>query len=153
MSGKIKSNEKNGKTKVRPPHLFKPGQSGNPLGRTKGSPSLRWFKEHIKNREVEIIDRVVDLAISGNSTAMELVVTRMVPAYQPTDDHVEVEGYNEAKTRSDKAKIISDGIGSGKVTPNQGAIMMTVLEKSAKIQEVDDLEARMKAIEEAMSKK
>lgn len=154
MTGKTtKPNDKRLKPRIKPPHLWKPGQSGNPAGKPKGSPSLRWFTEHIKHKKIEIVDRVVELAMHGNEKAMELVVTRMIPAYQPSDDHVELDGYKEATTRSDKARIVSDGIGAGTVTPNQGVVIMTVLEKAAKIQEVDDLAVRMEAIEKAMNKK
>jgi hypothetical protein len=148
----VDKRSENGKKPHHKTPLWKKGQSGNPAGKPKGCGALSWFNTFIKSRREDILNSIVDRAMHGNSTAMELVVTRMIPSFQPADEAINLEGFKEAKTRTERAQVVSDGVSSGVITPNQGVVIMTVLEKAAKIQEVDDLANRIEAIEKTVKK-
>lgn len=153
MTGKSENPTDGRRNNGRLPHLWKKGQSGNPAGKPKGTGSLAWFNTHVRARREDIINSVIDRAMKGNSTAMELVISRMIPSFQPADEAVNLEGFKEAPTRTERAKIVTEGVSEGVITPNQGVVIMTVLEKASKIQEVDDLSQRIEAIEKAIKKK
>lgn len=76
------------------PHMFKPGQSGNPKGLPKGTVQfktrlLRRLEEQLefpdfvnnKKKKAEIIDAVVDklitMALKGNTKALEMIIDRI----------------------------------------------------------------------------
>lgn len=126
---------------------WKPGQSGNPSGKPKGCGRLSWFNTLIKDQREEILLSIVERAKNGNATAMELVASRMVPVFMPQDETVEIEGFVEAKTRSEKANLITTSVAKGEITPNQGAAVMASLEKESKINETDDLAKRIEELE------
>lgn len=129
---------------------WKKGQSGNPSGKPKGCGRLSWFNALIKDQREEILLSIVERAKSGNSTAMELVASRMVPVFMPQDEHIEIEGFKEAATRSEKANLINESIASGEITPNQGASLMSSLEKESKINESDELAKRLEELEKKL---
>lgn len=153
MTGKtIKVDDKR-KTRKLPPHLWKKGQSGNPSGKPRGCGRLSWFNEHIKDKRAEIIDKVVAEALKGQEVAMQLVISRMIPQFAQNDEEVHLEGFKEAKTRIEKANLVANSIAEGIITPNQGAVLMGVIEKNAKISEIDDLLPRLEALESLLKAK
>jgi len=69
-------------------HLFQPGQSGNPAGRTKGSKNKHTLlKEAVKQQAEDlvlrkfknVVDTTVKLAEEGDSTCLKILWDRFVP--------------------------------------------------------------------------
>lgn len=60
---------------------FKPGQSGNPAGRPKGSVNLitRAAQEKLAERVDEILEQAISLATSGDIHALKLLIPRLLP--------------------------------------------------------------------------
>ena len=80
--------------------LWKPGQSGNPKGRPKGSKNkLSLLREAVlesaedivlRNFE-DIVQSTVELAKQGDATALKIVWDRIIPAKRTVEDKVEGE--------------------------------------------------------------
>lgn len=70
-----------GKSKRRPPPVetrFKPGQSGNPTGRRKGSGIIGLLHQALTpERKKAIVNRVVTMAAAGDLRALELILDRL----------------------------------------------------------------------------
>ena len=59
---------------------FKPGESGNPEGRPKGSLNRRTqLVRLLEPRAEELVNKMVELALGGDSNALRLCIERLIP--------------------------------------------------------------------------
>ena len=65
---------------------FKPGESGNLVGRPKGITDKRVkLRELLQPHAQELIDKLVERAKLGDSWAMKLCIDRLIPPAKPDD--------------------------------------------------------------------
>ena len=99
---------------------FKPGQSGNPDGRPKGSKDKRTaLRELLQPHAEELVTKVVELAKGGDTIALRLCLERLIPAYRASDcliTLVDIEG-----TLTEKGEKIISAMGNGEVTPSDAS--------------------------------
>lgn len=77
------------------PHLFKPGQSGNPAGRPKGSVNkyTQLARELLSSRGEEIVQVVIDKALKGDVHCLKMCMDRIVPQQKAVEiKHTKDEG-------------------------------------------------------------
>ena len=123
---------------------FLPGRSGNPKGRT---PEIGKVRELLEPRREELVQKAVDLALDGDGVALRLCVDRLAPQPKATAEPVTVPGLREAETLTEKAGAIVDAIGAGAIPPDVGASLLGALGTVARITELDELAARVAALE------
>ena|ERR1700692_1781061 len=132
---------------------FKKGCVSNPKGKPKGKSRVAWFNQYIREKREQIIDKVVQEALKGEEVAMQLVVSRMIPQLAHSDEEIYLDGFTDAKTRTEKACLVSDAVANGVISPGQGAIMMGVIEKHVKIAEAEDVLPRLEELERQIKEK
>lgn len=128
--------------------MFKPGVSGNPAGRTPGTGKVNQYRKLLESRLPELVDVLVTQALSGEPTALRMCFERLIPAYRSESIPVNLPITEKINLVEIGNKIIS-AIGNGEISPDQGAQVLSALSNQAKLQEVTELEQRIKALEEA----
>ncbi len=138
-----------GKTKGRP------FQTGNKFG--KGRPqgsrnSATLALQMLLDGEGEEITRTaIELAISGNETALRLCLERLIPIRKDRPVAVKFPSVIDAKGIGDAFDQLLGQVSKGRLTPMEAATLANILESRRKTLETEVLEARITAIE-AMAK-
>lgn len=128
---------------------FKPGQSGNPDGRPKGSRNKTTLAvEELLDGEAEALTRkAIEKAKGGDTVALRLCLDRICPARR--DRHIEFElpKMEAAKDAATAAAAIVGAVARGEITPNEAGELGRLVEAFAKTLQVSDHEARLEALE------
>jgi hypothetical protein len=68
-------------------HLYKPGQSGNPRGRPKGSKNkMKALAEGlIGTNASKIVRKVIEMALKGDQACLKMCMDRIIPAQRAID--------------------------------------------------------------------
>jgi hypothetical protein len=123
---------------------FAPGVSGNPKGKPKGAGLLR--QQLLKHAE-EVMDKVVESARNGDLQASKLVLERILPALRPESMPISIPQVATGNML-DRGTQIVEAMLQGGINVQQGMDLMSSIMSLAKLKEVDELTARVKAIEE-----
>ena len=124
------------------------GQSGNPKGRPPGRGQSAQFREALASKLPAILESVVKAAIEGDMTAARLVLDRCLPALKPLESSIEGMALPTG-TLTQQARDILASVSRGELAPGQGAQLVASIGAVAKIAEVDELTARIEALEKA----
>ena len=131
-----------------PPKPWKPGESGNPRGRPPGRGQSAQFREALASKLPAILESVVKAAIEGDMTAARLVLDRCMPALKPLESSIEGMALPTG-TLTQQATDVLSAVARGELAPGQGAQLVASIGAVAKIAEVDELTARIEALEKA----
>ncbi len=126
---------------------FKPGESGNPDGRPKGSKDKRTqYREMFRDEAENLIKKAVEMAKDGDSSMMRLCIDRIVSPYRARDQKVKLDDLTG--TLTDKGEKIIETMSAGVIAPSDAAKMLQVLVAQARIVELDELDKRVSRLEE-----
>lgn len=125
---------------------WKPGESGNPTGRTPGSGEVAKLRASIAEHLPEIITRLVTQARAGDAQAARLLLERVLPPMKAIEEPVSLTLPPDAGLTAQGAAIVQ-AVAAGKLAPGQGAQLLTGLGAMARIKELDELEKRISLLE------
>ncbi|MGM0784857.1 MAG: DUF5681 domain-containing protein [Pseudomonadota bacterium] len=123
------------------------GQSSpNPSGRpTSANTELR---RQLAAQGASVVEKVVQAAINGDMTAAKLVLDRITPPLKPTAAPVAVSLPDDAGLAG-TARAFVDAAAEGKLPPDVAGQLVTAVAALARVVEIDDLERRLAALEDA----
>lgn len=124
-----------------------PGESGNPKGRPRGSNSSAELRAAISAHIPAILDRLAQLAVEGDVSAARLLLERTIPATRPVEAAV---GLMLPSGLTAKGEAILNAVADGEIAPGQAATLVGALLSVSKLKEVDDLEERVKRLEDGL---
>jgi len=140
-------NEAPGNGNLRP--QWKPGQSGNPAGRPKGSLNAtpRMVQALLDGEAKEIVKKAIELAKSGDGPVLRAVLERIAPARKDNPVAIELPPVNTAADAKAASAAVLASVAAGDITPGEGQAVMALLTAHKSIVETEDLEARIAALE------
>lgn len=125
---------------------WKAGESGNPSGRKPGTGEVAKLRASIAVHLPAIITQLVTKAKEGDSQAARLLLERVLPPMKSIEPMVELTlPAGEGITAQGVA--IVQAVAAGILAPGQGAALLTGLGTLARIKEIDELTARITALE------
>jgi hypothetical protein len=133
---------------------FRPGQSGNPAGKPKGTrDKATILAEQLLDGEAEKLSRkAVDLALAGDTVALRLCLERII---SPRRDRPVSFNMPELATANDAEKAIgkiAGAVASGELTPSEAAALSGVIEIFLKTAELAEIERRLQVLEERQAR-
>ena len=138
-------------TKKRPPNQWKPGQTGNPKGRPPGQSEITRLRASLADDVPEILAGLVLAAKGGDVQAARLILERILPPVKPIEQAVELQ-FPVDGTLTAKASAVLSAAAAGDLAPTQAAQLIAALGTLAKISVVDELTARIDALEKQRAK-
>lgn len=126
---------------------WRPGQSGNPAGRPKGTETKEQFlRKRLLQNSDDIVKLVLTRAREGDMLACKLVLDRVSAPLRAADAPIKLPGLTDA-TPAEAARAIVAGMGDGILSPSQVPPLLQGLSAFARIIESEDLEQRIRALE------
>ncbi len=124
---------------------FKPGQSGNPRGKPKGTRS--WtskFRDQLAESVPDVLESLIQQAKEGDTAAAKLILDRVLPSLKPAEQSIKLplEG-----TPAEQAQQVIAALAGGKLAVGEASAVLSSLTSLAKIEEFTELEQRIAALE------
>ena len=139
-------------TEKKPPkgHSWKPGESGNPKGRPKGSGDVAKVRAAIAARIPELLAAMMQRALDGDVGAARLLLERTVAPLKATEL---AQPLNlPLGTLTEQGRAVMAAVSAGELAPGQGAALVGALGALARVAEVDELAARVAELEKRHGK-
>ena len=124
------------------------GTSGNPAGRKPGTGDIGKLRAAIADRVPELLAAMMDKALEGDVGAARLLMERCIAPLRPTEQAVTLQLPSDGILMT-KASAVLASAASGALAPGQAAQLIGALGAMAKIQELDEMDARITALEAA----
>ena len=136
------------------PTQFKPGQSGNPAGKPKGTRNATTLalETLLDGQASALTQKAINLALAGDMAALRLRLDRILP---PRKDSPVAFDFPEMKTLNDAVPAMGALVkadGQGDLTPTEASELTKMVQAFAKIIETAELEERVRKLEEAIDK-
>jgi hypothetical protein len=128
-----------------PPQAWKPGQSGNPKGKPPGSGELQKLRAAIGEHVPEIINQLVAAARGGDIQAARLILERVLPPVKAIEQAQTIDLPDGSLT--DQGRAVLRSVAAGELAPGQGAQLLAAIGTLGKVTELDELAARVAALE------
>jgi hypothetical protein len=130
---------------------WKPGQSGNPRGRPKGTGEVGKLRTAIAEALPDILAGLIEKAQAGDVQAARLLLERTLPAVKPTELPMAVPLQGE--TLTDQGRAVLRLLAEGALGPGQAAALLGAIGTLARVVELDELARRIDALERGQTEK
>lgn len=137
-----------------PVSKFKPGQSGNPNGRPKGTRNKRTLAlEALLEGEAELLTRkCIDMAKAGDTTALRLCMERIYPVRKGSPIEIDIPMINNAEDIPIAISAIIQSVSTANISPEEGEVIMKLFDAERRAFETDELAKKIKSLEEVMAR-
>ena len=133
-------------TKKTPPtHAWAKGQSGNPKGRPPGAGEVAKLRAAIAGQVPAILESLTAAAIAGDVAASRLILERVLPPLKAAEQTQPLSLPDG--TLTDQGRAVLAAVAAGELAPGQGAALLASIGTLARVVEVDELAARITALE------
>lgn len=135
-----------------PEHQWKPGQSGNPNGRPKGSLNKKTqIATALMESGKEIARVVCEKALEGDMQAANIVLSRLQPPLRSRAERVNFKLDSDAPL-TQQARQVLEAVSTGDIDPETGKLLIDSISSFAKLREQDELATRLELIEMTLNR-
>lgn len=129
---------------------FKKGQSGNPLGKPRGTISKKnQLSKLLQPHAESLVAKAVELAQQGEPNALRLCLERLIP--RAKEEPVQFDISNTDLTHLDSlmqlGAAVIQSVANGELTLGQAQQFTSLLDTQRKTIELANLEARVREVE------
>ena len=130
---------------------FAEGNPGRPIGtRHRVTKAV----EALLEGEAEALTRkAVELALTGDTTALRLCLERILPPSKGRTVHVELPVIKNAMDGLDALNVVIRSVANGDISVDEGQAVAGLIETHRKELEIVQIDDRLKKLEEAMASK
>jgi hypothetical protein len=114
--------------------------------------ATRLAEAMLEDEAVGLMRRAIELAMTGDVTALRLCLERLVPRCVERSIEFEMPPVSEPKDAVAALSRIIEGVGRGELTASEASSLVSLVEASLKAIEVLDLNERLAALEEHHAK-
>jgi Family of unknown function (DUF5681) len=131
---------------------FKPGQSGNPAGKPKGTRNATTVAmEALMDGESEALTRkAIELAKAGDMTAIRLCLERILPPRKDRPVSFTLPTITSAKDALSALSALLTAVSTGELTPSEAAEVGKLVDGYVKATEINELAERLERLEKMM---
>lgn len=128
---------------------FKPGQSGNPAGKPKGTRhrTTLAIEALLEGQATALTQKALELALDGDMTALRLCMDRLAPVRRDRPVTFDLPKVETADDLPKATQAIMEAVAGGELTPSEAAELGKLVDAHAKAIEVTDLHRRLAALE------
>lgn len=128
---------------------FQPGQSGNPRGRPVGSRNRATIAAEamIDKSGRNLTKKAIEMALAGDTTAMRLVLERLVPPRKGSPTRFTLPHMSNAGDVRNAALALVQAVANGELTPEEAGSISPLIDSARKAIEVDEIERRLAELE------
>ena len=127
---------------------FKPGESGNPAGRPRGTTSQLIIREALDSHgagESGLLQSIIESALAGDVSAAGLLIGRLYAPLKPTV--AETQFSLDRKSPSTMAESILAAVADGRLAADVGKQLIEAVAATLRIREIDELSQRLEQLE------
>lgn len=130
---------------------FRPGESGNPAGKPKGARNKTTiFVEKMIEGEAEALTATaIRLAKDGDPSLLRAMLDRLAPARKERTLSISLPPITSPADAPAIAARLIEAAAAGEITPNEAQALASLLEAYRRQSELADIEARLRALEDA----
>ena len=128
---------------------FQKGRSGNPKGKCPGTRDKRTIllERMLADDGKDIVKAIVEAAKGGDMAAARMILDRLVPVRRGRPISLALPAIDSAEDVCKALSAAIEAMAAGEITPEEAAIVATVLDNRRKAIETFELEERISAIE------
>jgi hypothetical protein len=128
---------------------FKPGQSGNPNGRPKGSRNVATLalESLLDGQAQALTQKAIDLALTGDLTALRICLDRILPPRKDRPLTFNFPTITNAAEAAAAMSAILAAVAAGELTPAEAGEISKLIETYVKAFETAELAKRLERLE------
>lgn len=134
---------------------FKPGQSGNPAGKPKGTRhrATQAMLTLLEGEGEALTRRAVEMALAGDTTALRLCMERIAsPVKERPLPPMDLPRLDKASDAPLAVAAVMSALGEGALTPSEAKAVVDLVEAWRKTIETADLEQRIQRLENVQNR-
>ena len=131
---------------------FRPGQSGNPNGRPKGSRNATTLavESLLDGQAKALTQKAIDLALSGDLIALRICLDRILPPRKNRPIEFVMPPIETIADAPRAIGAITSAVARGEITATEAADVSRLVEIYVRAVEASDLDRRLRDVEEAI---
>jgi hypothetical protein len=135
--------------KTFPTSQFKPGQSGNPAGKAKGTRNRATLalEELLDGQAEALTQKAIDLALTGDIAALRLCLDRILPARKDRPVSFEMPVITTAGDAKQALAALLNAVATGNLTPAEASEIGKLVDGYVKSIEATEVLARLDRLE------